>query len=94
MVIILLGFAFLNPTETVNVNLFWKTYFEVQLTIVVLFSVLLGMAMMLSLSVYHDIKIRAQMKRLRTEKTKFEEELMTLRTTPLEGLDSSTEEQK
>jgi uncharacterized integral membrane protein len=93
-VIILLGFAFVNPTQTVDVDLLFKTYFDVQLTVVVLLSVILGMALMLSLSVYHDIKIRSQMRRLRSDKMKIEEELITLRTTPLEGLDSTPEEKQ
>ncbi|MFQ6104820.1 MAG: LapA family protein [Candidatus Glassbacteria bacterium] len=94
VVIILLGFAFLNPNETVDIDLFFRQYYEVQLTVVVLLSVILGMALMLSLSIYHDIRIRAQMKRLRAEKMKLEEELITLRTTPLEGLDSASGENR
>jgi uncharacterized integral membrane protein len=93
-VIVLLGFAFLNPSQTVDVNLLFRRYYDIQLTIVVLLSVILGMALMLSLSVYHDVKIRSQMRRLRYEKKKFEEELVTLRTTPLEGLDSTLEERQ
>jgi uncharacterized integral membrane protein len=94
IVIILLGFAFSNPTQTVDVNLLLRTYYDVQLTVVVLLSVLIGMALMLSLSIFHDIRIRTQMRKLRLEKEKFEEELITLRTTPLEGLDSSEEEKQ
>jgi len=93
-VITLLGFAFLNPTQTVDLNLMFKRYYDIQLTVVVLLSVILGMALMLSLSVYHDIKMRSQMRRLRSDKMKFEEELVTLRTTPLEGLDSAPEDNK
>jgi uncharacterized integral membrane protein len=94
MVIVLLGFAFLNPSQTVDVDLLFRRYYEVQITIVVLFSVLLGMALMLSLSIYHDIRIRSQMRRLRAEKSRLEEELVTLRTSPLDGLDSTSEEKR
>ncbi len=92
VVIVLLGFAFLNPTQTVDIKLLFRTYQDVQLTIVVLLSVFLGMALMLSLSVFHDLKIRAQMRRLKSEKERCEEELVTLRTSPLEGLESDQEE--
>jgi uncharacterized integral membrane protein len=92
VVIVLLGFAFLNPTQTVDVRLFFRTYHDVQLTIVVLLSVILGMALMLSLSIFHDLKIRAQMRKLKAEKARCEEELVTLRTTPLDGLGSDSEE--
>jgi uncharacterized integral membrane protein len=92
VVIVLLGFAFLNPTQTVDIHLLFRAYYDVQLTIVVLLSVILGMALMLSLSIFHDLKIRAQMRSLKAQKKRCEEELVTLRTTPLDGLESDTEE--
>jgi uncharacterized integral membrane protein len=92
IMIMLLGFAFLNPDQRSDVDLFFKTYYDVQLTVVVLLSVILGMALMLSLSIYHDLTVNAQMRKLKTEKSRIEQELIALRTTPLEGLESAPEE--
>jgi len=46
LLVLIIGFAFLNPGQKVEVDLFFAQYLEVQLAIVVLFSILTGMLLM------------------------------------------------
>ncbi|OGF98088.1 MAG: hypothetical protein A2Z06_03520 [Candidatus Glassbacteria bacterium RBG_16_58_8] len=87
ILVVIIGFAFLNPQETVNVDLFFRYYYKTPLTVVVLISILSGMLLMFSLSVYHDIKMRSQVRRLRQENRRMSEELTTLRTSPFQEVE-------
>ncbi len=91
LLVLIIGFAFLNPGQKVEVDLFFAQYLEVQLAIVVLFSILTGMVLMFSLSVFHDIKIRTRARRLRNENIRLSEELTTLRTSPFQDEESREE---
>jgi uncharacterized integral membrane protein len=84
LLILIIGFAFLNPGQKVDVDLFFRQYYGVQLAIVALFSIFAGMLLMFSLSVFHDIKIRTQMRKFRLENRRLSEELTTLRTSPFQ----------
>jgi uncharacterized integral membrane protein len=85
LLILIIGFAFLNPDQTVDVDLFFEHYYAMPLAIVVLISILVGMLLMFTLSVFHDIKMRAQGRKLRQENRRLSEELTTLRTSPFRG---------
>jgi uncharacterized integral membrane protein len=89
--ILIIGFAFLNPGQKVDVDLFIKHYYGIQLAIVVLFSILAGMFLMFSLSVFHDIKIRTQARKLRQENRRLSDELAALRTSPFHEAESGEE---
>ena len=91
LLVLIIGFAFLNPGQKVEVDLFFTQYLEVQLAIVVLFSILTGMFLMFSLSVFHDIRIRTRARRLRNENIRLSEELTTLRTSPFQDEESREE---
>ncbi len=84
LLILIIGFAFLNPSQKVDIDLFFRQYYGIQLAIVVLFSIFAGMLLMFSLSVFHDIKMRSQMRRYKLENRRLSEELTTLRTSPFE----------
>jgi uncharacterized integral membrane protein len=91
ILVLIIGFAFLNPDQKVEVDLFFTRYYEVQLAIVVLFSIFAGMLLMFALSVFHDLKIRGQSRRLRQENRRLNEELTTLRTSPFQDEDAREE---
>ena len=82
LLILIIGFAFLNPSQTVDVDLFLEQYYAVPLAIVVLVSILVGMLLMFTLSVFHDLKMRGLARRLRQENRDLSQELKTLRTSP------------
>jgi uncharacterized integral membrane protein len=91
LLVLIIGFAFLNPDQTVEVDLFFAYYGGVPLAIVVLFSILGGMLLMFTLSVFHDLKIRGQVRRLRQENRKLSGELTTLRTSPFQDEEPAEE---
>lgn len=91
LMIAIMGFAFLNPDQIVDVDLYFRQYEGVQLTAVVFVSILLGMALMLSISIFHDFRVRSLVRQLKVENRRLSEELTALRTSPLEGLEAREE---
>jgi uncharacterized integral membrane protein len=84
LLILIIGFALLNPSQRVNVDLYFAQYMGIQMAVVVLFSILAGMLLMFSLSIFHDLKIRARARKLRQENRRLSEELAALRTSPFQ----------
>jgi len=91
LLVVIIAFAFLNPGQKVEVELLFAYYRDIPLAIVVLFSILSGMLLMFTLSVFHDLKIRGQVRRLRQENRKLSGELTTLRTSPFHDEDPGEE---
>ena len=91
-IVIILSFAFLNPDQRVNIDLFFSSYPEVPLTVVVLISIFIGMILMFCITIFQDVKMRTEIKSLRKEKLRKDEELTSLRNLPIESVDSETTE--
>jgi uncharacterized integral membrane protein len=56
------GFGYLNSRELVAVNLGFFVFYQVRLTLLVLFSFLLGMLTMFLLGLRYDLKVRRLLK--------------------------------
>jgi len=93
LLILIIGFASLNsnPDQVVSVDLYFEHYYNQPVAIVVFVSILVGMVLMFTISIFHDIKVRNQLRKLRQENRRLSEELTTLRTSPFRE-DSAREE--
>ena len=91
-IIAVLSFAFLNPDQRVNLDLFFVHYPVVPLTVVVLISIFIGMLLMFSITIFQDAKMRSEIRKLRKQNQRKDEELTSLRNLPIESADAEAEE--
>ncbi len=82
--VLLLGFAVLNPAETVNLNLFFLQYENVYLLWVLFTTLLIGGLGGLLISLLWIVELQTKLSQVKRSSRHLEGELTTLRNLPLE----------
>jgi uncharacterized integral membrane protein len=85
--VLLLGFAVLNPAETVDIDLFFAEYQNVYLLWVLFTTFLLGGLGGLLVSVLWIVELQTKLSQIKRSSRQLEGELTTLRNLPLEDSD-------
>ncbi len=87
IIVAVLVFAIGNVEYRTPLRLFTRTYPDVQLNLVLLGAALFGGLAAFLAMIFREVRLRAQLRRLRKEKRRLEEELTALRNLPLDGLE-------
>ncbi len=91
LIVVILGFAVLNSSQKVLINLPQKTIPNVPLTLVILSAFCVGLLVSFILTVAHTIKMSGQVRSGRRKVTQLEMELAALRNRSLEDIDNLDE---
>lgn len=97
VILILIAFIILfilgwqNTQSTTTVQVFWRTFSEVPIAFVMLYSFAFGALCVGIFTIVSEIRLRTKLHRQRQEIEALTEELRTLRNAPLEIISSSKE---
>jgi hypothetical protein len=79
-------FAISNVDQRVDVVLFTRTYKGLHLNLVLLVAALLGAAICFAVMLVREFSLRTNLRRLRRDNLRLDDELVALRNLPLSGL--------
>jgi len=85
VVILVLGIAVLNPSPKVSVNLLFGTCEDVPLVLALFVAFLLGSIVTFLYLIGHTLRLRWRIRDLRNRNRQYEQELIALRSIPVEG---------
>jgi uncharacterized integral membrane protein len=84
LIILIVGFAIYNSSETVSVNLYGRQYYDVSMIIVAFWALVVGMLISFALGISYYFKMYAELRDQRRENKRLVEEITALRNLPLE----------
>jgi uncharacterized integral membrane protein len=91
LIVVVLGFAVLNSSQKVLINLPDRVITNVPLTVVILCAFCVGLLVSFILTVAHTMKMSGQVRNGRRKVTQLEMELAALRNRSLEDIDNLDE---
>jgi len=87
-IVALLVFAISNVDQRASVVVFTHTYQNVHLNLALLIAALLGAAFCFAVMIWREVGLRSQLRHVRRENLRLDDELVALRNLPLSGLQS------
>jgi uncharacterized integral membrane protein len=89
LVVIVTGFAMLNSAERATVTLWPKTvvFFEVPLVILLFEAFVLGAVVWFIVSIFHEISLRSQIRKLKRENSDLNQEIAGLHSISLQEIE-------
>ena len=89
LVVIVTGFAMLNSGETANVTLWQKTlvFYEVPLVLLLFEAFVLGAVVWFVVSIFHEIALRRQIRKLKRENSDLNQEIAGLHSISLQEIE-------
>ena len=84
-----LALAIVNVEHRTALTLFTRTYESLPLNVVLFCAVLFGAALIFILMVFREFSLRSEIRRLRRENLRLDDEITALRNLPLAGLDAA-----
>jgi uncharacterized integral membrane protein len=89
VMLLAMGFAFLNNRELVDVNLYWGRFQDAPMAWVVFVAFLLGAGIGYSLSLFLVLELQGRIRDMKRRHSRLEGELTTLRNLPLDDAEES-----
>ncbi len=89
VMLLAMGFAFLNNRELVDVNLYWGRFQDAPMAWVVFVTFLLGAGIGYSLSLFLVMELQGRIRDMKRRHHRLEGELTTLRNLPLDDAEES-----
>ena len=89
LVVIVTGFAMLNSGETANVTLWPKTleFYQVPLVLLLFEAFVLGAVVWFVVSIFHEIALRRQIRKLKRENSDLNQEIAGLHSISLQEIE-------
>jgi len=89
LVVIVTGFAMLNSDETATVELWPKTlvFYDVPLVLLLFEALVLGAVVWFVVSIFHEIALRRQIRRLKRENSDLNQEIAGLHSISLQEIE-------
>ena len=84
-----LALAIVNVEHRTTLTLFTRTYINLPLNVVLFCAVLFGAVLVFLLMVFREFSLRAEIRKLRRDNLRADDELTALRNLPLAGLDEA-----
>ena len=91
LLIVLLGLSMLNLGQQVDLDLYFWTFQDLPLILVIFESFILGMLTWFLVAFVNEMKIRSELRGVKRQRDEMSQELQALRNQPLEELESSEE---
>jgi uncharacterized integral membrane protein len=88
-----LALAVVNVEHHTSLTLFTRTYQNLALNVVLFCAMLCGAILVFGLMVFREFALRNEIRRLRRENLRLDDEITALRNLPLAGLDTARETQ-
>lgn len=84
IVMAIIAFAFMNPGERVAINLGWRSYVDVPLTLALFLAFAIGVILAGVYTIYYFVGLGLTVRRLKKKNRSLEKELLAIRNLPLE----------
>ncbi len=100
VLLLVVGIAVLNPSQRVELNLFFGTYYDVPLVLALFLAFLIGCVLTFLYLLVHSVRLRWQIRELKSRNRQYEQEITAIRNIPVdedggeEGETFSAEEEK
>ena len=93
LVVVVTGFAMLNSSESATVQL-WPgalVFYDVPLVLLLFEAFVLGAVVWFIVSIFHEVSLRASIRRLKRENADLQQEIGGLRSISLDEIEAGTE---
>ena len=84
LLIVMLGFSIMNIGQQVDIDLFFWQFEEVSLILVIFEAFIVGMLVWFLIAFINELKLRADLRKVKRERDDLHDELQALRNIPLQ----------